>query len=246
VETDAGEGRVCDRINTAYIDGVLWSSSEKSPDTIHTSWMTDTMTSITSSTAEGGASAALRRSTAVAAYAPPQPRDAPISSDTARADDPPAVVVTLTRSFSEMVAKRTSDFGAELTETFAFAAVPIDEPVTLALDMTGAVRSTSADDRIDALFAENPRLVEEFRSISTLNALDAMQQSNRLSEDERRTATSRANANAARDRHTARSFEIQSRAGTLTLAAGTIVSAAMEFINDVPEASKLQTGRNDQ
>jgi hypothetical protein len=194
------------------------------------------MSSVTSSTSDGGASAALRRSVASAYMPPPPPpREAPISSETARADDPPAVVVTLTKSFGEMVTKRSADFGAELTQAFETAGISAAEPVALTLDrVAGTVSAEGPDkERIEALFSDRPDLTEGLKSVATLNALDAMQEANRLSENERRVASTREEANAARDRHTARSFEIQALSSGLTLKDGRIHSAAMEFIRTV-------------
>ena len=82
----------------------------------------------------------------------------------------------LTLSFDERLAKRSDALAQRLTDKFKKLGVDLDESVRLQVDKFGNVTTEGPwKKKIEKLFADDPELAKELKTVAALNSLKAAQ-----------------------------------------------------------------------
>jgi hypothetical protein len=139
-------------------------------------------------------------------------------------------------TFEEMVAKRTEVLATRLTNTFEAANIRIEDVMALRVDRYGTIQADGPQkDKIEKLMREDPELAKEFRTVATLNAMQAAAEALRLHAEEMKAARDPKDKRAADDRYAVRSAAIHELSGSMSLKDGRLISAAMVYAESLAD-----------
>ena len=150
-------------------------------------------------------------------------------------------VANATRSFDERLKLRSDALASRLSAAFAEKGIPLDDPVSLRIESGIVVSDSPYRKKIEKMFRDDPELAKEFESVASLKAMRAAQKSLELYNDEKKSARSRDEQEAAYGRYTARMLDIQKLSGVMTLKDGALSSAAEDYMGVMSGATPAAT-----
>lgn len=162
--------------------------------------------------------------------------------DKAKADK--AATEQLALSFDESLQKRTDALTAKLTDAFKKLNVNLDDAVRLQVDKFGNVTAEGPwKAKIEKYFADNPDVAKELKEISGLNALKAANAALELYNKERgSSAPGSKQQQTAWSNYNARSMNIQTLSGVISLKDGQLRSAALDYIDSIADPTGANAG----
>lgn len=162
--------------------------------------------------------------------------------DKAKADK--AATEQLALSFDESLQKRTDALTAKLTDAFKKLNVNLDDAVRLQVDKFGNVTAEGPwKAKIEKYFADNPDVAKELREISGLNALKAANAALELYNKEKgASAPGSKQQQTAWSNYNARSMNIQTLSGVISLKDGQLRSAALDYIDSIADPTGAKAG----
>jgi hypothetical protein len=139
-------------------------------------------------------------------------------------------------SFDEMLQKRTDVLTGRLTDAFKKLNVNLDDAVRLKVDKYGKVTTEGPwKEKIEKLFADDPELAKEFKTIAALNSLKAAQTALDLYNKEKGGMPGSDRQSDAWTRYNIRSINIQALSGVISLKDGQLRSAAIDYIDMIAD-----------
>jgi hypothetical protein len=142
----------------------------------------------------------------------------------------------LTLSFDERLAKRSDALAQTLTERFKKLNVNLDDSVRLQVDKFGKVTTEGPwKEKIEKLFADDPELAKEFKTVAALNSLKAAQTALDLYTKEKGSAAGSQQQQKAWVDYNIRSINIQKLSGVMSLTDGKLRSAAVDYIDMIAD-----------
>ncbi len=146
-----------------------------------------------------------------------------------------------TRSFDERLKVRFDALASRLSEAFKEKGIPLDDPISLRIESGTVVSDSPYRKKIEKMFRDDPELAKEFESVASLKAMQAAQRSLELYNEEKKSARSRDEQEAAYERYTARMIDIQTLSGVMTLKDGALTSAAEDYLGVMSGATPATT-----
>lgn len=147
-----------------------------------------------------------------------------------------------TRSADERLKVRSDALAGRLSAAFADKGIPLDDPISLRIESGSVVSDSPYRKKIEKLFRDDPELAKEFESVASLKAMQAAQKSLELYNEEKKSARSRDEQEAAYGRYTSRMVDIQTLSGVMTLKDGALTSAAEDYMGVMSGATPATTG----
>lgn len=162
--------------------------------------------------------------------------------DKAKADK--SATEQLALSFDESLQKRTDALTAKLTDAFKKLNVNLDDAVRLQVDKFGNVTAEGPwKAKIEKYFADNPDVAKELKEISGLNALKAANAALELYNKEKgSSAPGSKQQQTAWSNYNARSMNIQTLSGVISLKDGQLRSAALDYIDSIADPTGAKAG----
>lgn len=162
--------------------------------------------------------------------------------DKAKADK--AATEQLALSFDESLQKRTDALTAKLTDAFKKLNVNLDDAVRLQVDKFGNVTAEGPwKAKIEKYFADNPDVAKELKEIAGLNALKAANAALDLYNKEKgSSAPGSKQQQTAWSNYNARSMNIQTLSGVISLKDGQLRSAALDYIDSIADPTGAKAG----
>ena len=162
--------------------------------------------------------------------------------DKAKADK--AATEQLALSFDESLQKRTDALTAKLTDAFKKLNVNLDDAVRLQVDKFGNVTAEGPwKAKIEKYFADNPDVAKELKEISGLNALKAANAALELYNKEKGSSSPGSKQQqTAWSNYNARSMNIQTLSGVISLKDGQLRSAALDYIDSIADPTGAKAG----
>jgi hypothetical protein len=158
-----------------------------------------------------------------------------------QAKDGERAVATILTSAGDILTNRTEALTEKLTEAFKALNVDLDFAVHLSVGRFGQI---SADGpwraKIEKLFADDPDLAKELRTVTTMSSLKATQTALDLYYADKGAPGSQRHADAW-TRYTIRAMNIQGLAGLITLNDGKLRSASVGYIDTIADPTGLLT-----
>uniref|UniRef100_Q07P41 Uncharacterized protein n=1 Tax=Rhodopseudomonas palustris (strain BisA53) TaxID=316055 RepID=Q07P41_RHOP5 len=146
------------------------------------------------------------------------------------------IAADLKLSFDERLAKRTDKLAQTLTDRFKKLNVNLDESVRLQVDKFGKVTTEGPwKEKIEKMFADDPELAKEFKTVAALNSLKAAQTALDLYTKEKGSAAGSKQQQKAWTDYNIRSINIQTLSGVMSLTDGKLRSAAVDYIDMVAD-----------
>jgi hypothetical protein len=146
------------------------------------------------------------------------------------------IAADLKLSFDERLAKRTDALAQTLTERFKKLNVNLDDSVRLQVDKYGKVTTEGPwKEKIEKMFADDPDLAKEFKTVAALNSLKAAQTALDLYTKEKGSAAGSQQQQKAWVDYNIRSINIQRLSGVISLTDGKLRSAAVDYIDLVAD-----------
>ena len=134
-------------------------------------------------------------------------------------------------TFDTLVAKKNQELAKTLMSALQALQIPTDEPITLRVDGAGRVTADGPyREKIEKMFEQRPELTQQFKDVSALNSMLA------LNEAMRRFSAARKNARDDDERSRVEAsflsdcLNIQARSNTMVLAEGKLVSPAVAAV----------------
>ncbi|MFT3941676.1 hypothetical protein [Rhodopseudomonas sp.] len=155
-----------------------------------------------------------------------------------------AATEQLALSFDESLQKRTDALTAKLTDAFKKLNVNLDDAVRLQVDKFGNVTAEGPwKAKIETYFADNPEVAKELKEISGLNALKAANAALELYNKEKgASAPGSKQQQTAWSNYNARSMNIQTLSGVISLKDGQLRSAALDYIDSIADPTGAKAG----
>jgi len=146
------------------------------------------------------------------------------------------IAADLKLSFDERLAKRSDALAQKLTERFKKLNVNLDDSVRLQVDKYGKVTTEGPwKEKIEKMFADDPELAKEFKTVAALNSLKAAQTALDLYNKEKGSAAGSKHQQKAWTDYNIRSINIQRLSGVMSLTDGKLRSAAVDYIDLVAD-----------
>ena len=126
---------------------------------------------------------------------------------------------------------RTNNLATKLTNDFKALKISQGSAITFKIDASGAIEASGAEaDKIEKYFQDNPEVAEQFKALSALHTMSAMQDVIRAYNAEKRSAGGDKDKQAnAWDNYALRSMQVQSLSGAFQLKDGQLTSATTEY-----------------
>jgi hypothetical protein len=149
-----------------------------------------------------------------------------------------AVAADLSVPFKERLAKRMSEFAAELSDFFKKNFIPAGEELSFNIDRYGTIHVNGAyKAKMEEYFQANPEAAHELKGLSALNTLESIHEALRLYNEEKKKAVSKEQQDAVADRYAVQMTHIETLTGLMFFKDGKLTSAAMEFAASLSAAS---------
>ena len=146
------------------------------------------------------------------------------------------IAADLKLSFDERLAKRSDALAQTLTERFKKLNVNLDDSVRLQVDRFGKVTTEGPwKEKIEKMFADDPDLAKEFKTVAALNSLKAAQTALDLYTKEKGSAVGSQQQQKAWVDYNIRSINIQKLSGVMSLTDGKLRSAAVDYIDMIAD-----------
>ena len=146
------------------------------------------------------------------------------------------IAADLKLSFDERLAKRSDALAQTLTERFKKLNVNLDDSVRLQVDKFGKVTTEGPwKEKIEKMFADDPELAKEFKTVAALNSLKAAQTALDLYTKEKGSAAGSKQQQKAWADYNIRSINIQTLSGVMSLTDGKLRSAAVDYIDMIAD-----------
>jgi hypothetical protein len=146
------------------------------------------------------------------------------------------IAADLKLSFDERLAKRSDALAQKLTERFKKINVNLDDSVRLQVDKYGKVTTEGPwKEKIEKMFADDPELAKELKTVAALNSLKAAQTALDLYTKEKGSAAGSKQQQKAWTDYNIRSINIQTLSGVMSLTDGKLRSAAVDYIDLVAD-----------